>query len=60
MNLQEKLKHYKLSEKEYKKALELLNKEELSVIEWALFSSLWKIIAIDTISSFNFVFMACF
>lgn len=42
MNLQEKLKHYKLSEDEYTKALSLLNKEELSVIEWALFSSLWS------------------
>lgn len=42
MNLQEKLKHYKLSEVEYKNALGLLNKEELSVIEWALFSSLWS------------------
>jgi phosphoribosylformylglycinamidine synthase len=42
MTLNEKLKHYGLSQKEYDYALELLKKEELSDIEWALFSSLWS------------------
>jgi len=42
MTLNEKLKHYGLSQKEYEYALELLKKEELTDIEWALFSSLWS------------------
>ena len=42
MNLQEKLKHYGLSQREYDYALGLLKKENLSDIEWALFSSLWS------------------
>ncbi len=41
-NLVEKLKHYGLSKNEYDYALKLLKKENLTDIEWALFSSLWS------------------
>lgn len=41
MELQDRLKHYRLSEQEYGKIKELLGREPEGV-EWALFSALWS------------------
>lgn len=41
MNLEHKLKHYRINSNEHKKILELLGREPEGV-EWALFSALWS------------------
>lgn len=41
MNLEQKLKHYGLSQEEYERILNLLGREPSS-IEWPLFSALWS------------------